>query len=397
MTKRILHVTPTMEAAAGGPPVVVERLMATADACGYEARLLTSGVDCPPGAVSLRSQKAALGGAGRAAVAKAVAEADILHLHTMWSPLNAVAAREARRLNKPYLLSPHGMLDPWSMAQKHLKKRIYLALIEARTIRGAARMLYTAEDERRLAEPITGPGPSAVIALGADRPPAPPETLRAEFLATHPDLAPRRRAIFLGRLHGKKRPEAALRAMATLRQTHPDACLLFAGSGEAEADLRRMTEELGLAEHVRFLGFLSGREKWQALAAAEAFVLPSQQENFAIALAEALHAGTPALLTRKVNIWREVTEAGAGWALDEDTLETSIATHLAALFDTPEKQTTASEAARTLAGRAFDWEISGRATHALYDEVLGDRDAGRTVTHPDRLPPGAQSDVCKIR
>lgn len=241
------------------------------------------------------------------------------------------------------------------------------------------------------------PGPSAVIALGADRPPAPPETLRAEFLATHPDLAPRRRAIFLGRLHGKKRPEAALRAMATLRQTHPDACLLFAGSGEAEADLRRMTEELGLAEHVRFLGFLSGREKWQALAAAEAFVLPSQQENFAIALAEALHAGTPALLTRKVNIWREVTEAGAGWALDEDTLETSIATHLAALFDTPEKQTTASEAARTLAGRAFDWEISGRATHALYDEVLGDRDAGRTVTHPDRLPPGAQSDVCKIR
>lgn len=370
MTPRILHVTPTMEAAAGGPPVVVERLMAGAETCGYGARVLTAGGPASAEAVLLPSQRAALSTAGRKTIAQTVAQADILHLHTMWSPLNAAAARAARQQGKPYVLSPHGMLDPWSMAQKRLKKQIYLGLVEGPLIKGAARMLYTAEDERQLAAPVTGPHPSAVIALGADRPPAPPNTLRAEFLATHPDFATRRRAIFLGRLHGKKRPEAALRAMTHLRQTHPDTCLLFAGSGEAEPDLRQMTETLGLRDHVRFLGFLSGREKWQALAAAEAFVLPSQQENFAIALAEALHAGTPALLTPKVNIWREVTEAGAGIALDEDDLETSIATHLAALFDHPDQQAAASDAARALAGRAFDWDISAQATHALYDEVL---------------------------
>ncbi|WP_299938736.1 glycosyltransferase [uncultured Pelagimonas sp.] len=379
MTRRVLHVSPYMDATAGGPPVVVEQLIAGAAANNYRADILTSAAFTSdngaalsqkwPEAVILPTQRAALTGQGKAQVEEAVSKADVVHLHTMWSPLVAQAARMARRHRVPYILSPHGMLDPYSVGQKALKKRLYLALIERATLRGAARMLFTAEDERRLAEPVTGPLPSAVIALGADAPPSAPEILRSEFAQRYPDLADRSLAIFLGRLHGKKRPEAAIKAMDHLRHDCPKACLMVVGSGPEEAELRALVAQRGLSEHVRFLGFLSGRDKWQAMAAAQVFVLPSRQENFAIALAEALHAGVPALVTRKVNIWREVTEAGAGAVLNEEDLEADLAKGCRMWFADPAQQAKAGRAARALAERAFDWSISATRTHALYDEV----------------------------
>lgn len=381
MTRRVLHVIPYLAAEAGGPPAVVERLVAHGAANGYDARVLSTaemasgrgeaeGPDA--GTTLLPTQRAAFYGSGKAQVNDALARADLLHLHTLWSPLVAQAALQARRLGVPYVLSPHGMLDPYSLGQKRLKKRLYLALIERRALDGAARLLFTADDERRLAAPIAGSSRAAVIALGADRPPAAPDILRTEFLAQHPDLQDRKRVIFLGRLHRKKRPRSALRAIAKIRECGDDVCLLIAGSGEAEPELRAMAREMDLGGNVRFLGFLAGRAKWQALAASDVFLLPSRQENFAIALAEALHAGVPALLTRQVNIWREVTDAGAGDLLDEDDLDESLAAGILAFVNHPPRQRAASEAARRLADQAFDWARSARETHRLYDRVLGE-------------------------
>lgn len=378
---RVLHVTPYLDASAGGPPVVVERLVAAAADNGYDATILTSAEMTADNGAALhsthadlalvQSQGAAFRGPGRQIVNTAVAAADILHLHTMWSPLAGLAAREAGRRGIPYVLSPHGMLDPYSFDQKRLKKQVYLALFERGTLKGTAKMLFTAEEERRLAAPLTGPLPSSVVALGADRPPAPPETLRDEFLDLYPDLANRPRAVFMGRLHDKKRPASTLRAMDIIRRTRPDAMLLMVGSGEAEAELRSLADELGLWDNLRFLGFLSGRSKWQALAAADLFLLPSRQENFAIALAEALHAGVPALLTKRVNIWEEVISAGAGALLDEDGIEDHLARECLAYFNDADRRTAASAAARQLSARAFDWSVSAARTHAVYDDVLG--------------------------
>ncbi|SEQ78569.1 Glycosyltransferase involved in cell wall bisynthesis [Loktanella sp. DSM 29012] len=383
MTLRVLHVSPYMAAAAGGPPVVVDRLVARAAANGADAHILTTTAYSDDSGAGLRRtypdltllphQRAALTGAGRAAVRRAVAQADILHLHTVWSPLTAVAAAAARRQGVPYVLSPHGMLDPYSLAQKRLKKRAYLALVEGRVLRGAARLIYTAQDERDLAAPVVGHDRADIVALGADAPPGDTAGLRAAFFARHPDLAGRSLALFLGRLDDKKRPETALQALNLVRSDHPDAGLLMVGTGPAEQALRNLTRQLGLQDAVRFTGFLSGQDKWQAMAACDLFVLPSRQENFAIALAEALHAGLPALLTRRVNIWREITGAGAGVVID-DTDEAAIPTHLAAgwrhwLVD-PAARIRAASAAGQLARAAFDWDDSAARTHAIYRAVL---------------------------
>jgi glycosyltransferase involved in cell wall biosynthesis len=376
---RVLHVTPYLDASAGGPPVVVERLVAEAATNGYEATILTTAKmttdggrklkDAQPGMIMLPSQRAIFDRHWRAQIKAAISAADLVHLHTMWSPLAAVAARQSIKKGVPYILSPHGMLDPYSTRQKWWKKRLYLSLVERRTIRGAARLLFTAEDERRLAEGLTGPMPSAVIALGADRPPASLAILRKEFLDQHPDLQNRKCAIFLGRLHEKKRPEIALRAFEKIKEVNPDFCLLIAGTGEEEQALHALSDTLGLGDVVRFLGFVKGREKWQALAGAKVFLLPSQQENFAIALAEALHAGLPALITGQVNIWREVVEAGAGKVLDPMNLDASLSALCLELLMDDKQQTNASRAAQALADKSFDWCASAKRTYALYDQI----------------------------
>ena len=114
-----------------------------------------------------------------------------------------------------------------------------------------------------------------------------------------------------------------LRSFEALAAAHPDAVLLMAGPGDAEylAELRRLAP--ASAGSIRWLGMLSGDSKWGALHAAEAFVLPSHQENFGIAVVEALACGKPTLISNKVNIWREIADDGAGLVEEDDRAGTS--------------------------------------------------------------------------
>jgi len=323
--------------------------------------------------VTLNGQFESLTLVGRARLATEIERADVVHLHTLWSPLVGAAARVARSLGKPYVLAPHGMLDPWSMKQKALKKRLYWATVEGWTARGAAALLFTTENERDLAmASVDIKAPAEVIALGADAPPASRAVLAKEFLSVHSDLAGRPIVIFLGRLHGKKRPEALIEAMPAILAERPDALAVFVGAGEqdCEQQLRRLAAELGVAGAVVFLGHRNGREKWQALAAASAFVLASQQENFAIAAVEALAMGLPVLLTRSVNIWSEVERARAGFIIDDVAIPASIAREIHRILSDDALGDALSQNAIRLARKKFDWRICAKRTCALYRSLV---------------------------
>jgi len=375
-----------MHPAAGGPPVVVERWAELASAHGWHARVLSTPALSPDGAQSLMtaaegryelflvsSALRTLWGASRERVHRLVQEADLVHLHTMWSPLNAIVARACSGSNKPYVISPHGMLDPYSLGIKSLKKRAYLRMVENRTIRGASGVLFTADDERDLAVAQIGQVPNpGVVALGADTPGASREALRARFRAAHPDLADTSLFIFLGRLHPKKRPDAVIRAMPAVRARQADAALLIVGGGQPDYvdGLKKLAANLGVGDCVHFLGLLTGDEKWSALAASRVFVLPSRQENFAIAVAEALQLGLPVLITDKINIWREIVGSGAGVLLREDRLEEDIASNATALLGDLEACRAMEHKARALALRAYTWPASVQRLCAYYDTVL---------------------------
>jgi glycosyltransferase involved in cell wall biosynthesis len=300
----------------------------------------------------------------------------------MWSPLNAIVAGVCRRNGKPYVISPHGMLDPYSLGIKALRKRAYFKMIESRTIRGASSVLFTAADERDLAVAQIGTVPNPVIVgLGADTPDTSRAALRARFRAAHPDLADKKLIVFLGRLHPKKRPEAAIRAMPAVRAKIPDAALLLVGGGQDGyvGGLKKLASELGVSDCVHFLGLLTGDEKWSALAASHVFALPSLQENFAIAVAEALQIGLPVLITERINIWREIVDAGAGIALQERRLEEDLARQATALLSDQHRCRDMEQKAQALALRAYTWPVSVQRLCAHYDAILESRKSARAA------------------
>jgi glycosyltransferase involved in cell wall biosynthesis len=253
------------------------------------------------------------------------AQYDAVVVHGIWQYHSFGVWRALHKTSTPYFVFPHGMLDPWfnrTYPLKHLKKLLYWPWAEYRVLRDAAAVLFTSEKERRLARESFKlyRANEVVVNYGTAAPEVDLQGAREEFLNAFPKLRDKRLLLFLGRIHEKKGVEELLRAFAA----GPDnEHLVIAGPCADEKyrqHLVRLTTEL--ANNVIFTGMLSGNRKWGAFAAAEAFILPSHQENFGIAVVEALACGTPVLISKQVNIWREIVGAGGGFAEDDDVAGT---------------------------------------------------------------------------
>ena len=213
---------------------------------------------------------------------------------------------------------------------------------------------------------MSGLPPGSVVPLGAGDPPDEPRAdLAAAFFEAFPDLRGKRVVLFLGRLHEKKGPDRLIAAFPEVRRAVPDAALALVGPGE-ERYVAGLKAAAG--EEVQFLGALSGRLKWAAYAAADVFVLPSFQENFALTVAEALRVGTPVVLTRHVNIWEDVTGAGAGAVCD--TEPASIAAAVTGLLTDDARRAAAGAAGVRLVADRFTWPAAARTLRGAYEEVI---------------------------
>lgn len=235
--------------------------------------------------------------------------------------------RVLRRKKVPYFVFTHGMLDPWfkhTYPLKHIKKWLYWPWAEYRVLRDASAVLFTCEEERLLARKSFWlyRAREAVVSFGTKAPPNDAGALRAHFYATHPELREKRVLLFLSRIHVKKGCDLLIEAFAKVAVQDPSLHLLMAGPDQTGwmSTLRAQAQRLGVAERITWPGMLQGDMKWGAFYASEAFVLPSHQENFGIAVAEALGCGLPVLISDKVNIWREIEADGAG-IVNTDTVE----------------------------------------------------------------------------
>ena len=157
------------------------------------------------------------------------------------------------------------------------------------------------------------------------------------FSNSFPQLRGKRLLLFLGRLHEKKGCELLLEAFVAARNSadvDPSLHLVMAGPCADQKYLEHLKRLAAENSAVTFTGMLAGSSKWGALSAADAFILPSHQENFGIAVVEALACGTPVLISKEVNIWREIDADQAGYAEDDDlrrdyTADRTLACHSA--------------------------------------------------------------------
>jgi glycosyltransferase involved in cell wall biosynthesis len=196
-----------------------------------------------------------------------------------------------------------------------------------------------------------------VVAYGTSAPPENATDARERFLSANENLRGKRLLLFLSRIHEKKGCDLLIRAFAEIARAHRDLHLVMAGPDQTGwvAHLKSLAHELGVQDRLSWPGMLQGQMKWGAFYCAEAFVLPSHQENFGIAVAEALGCGLPVLISDKVNIWHEVVEYRAG-LVAPDTLAGSGKLLSAWLTMTPAERQDMSERARALFRERFTVE-----------------------------------------
>ena len=253
---------------------------------------------------------------------------DRVIVNGIWQYLSFAAWRRYAGSSVPYYVFPHGMLDPWfkeTFPLKHLKKWLYWPWAEYRVLRDAAAVIFTSEEERFQARKSFWlyRCREKVSPLGVEAPPI-SSNAKSEFLSRYPQLQNSRNFLFLGRLHPKKGCDILLEAFARFR-SNDSISLILAGPDQVgwESDLRRQVTRLNLTNRVVFTGMLEGSMKQGAFASAEAFVLPSHQENFGISVVEALAVSVPVFISNRVNIWREIEADRAGYVESDDLAGTT--------------------------------------------------------------------------
>jgi glycosyltransferase involved in cell wall biosynthesis len=337
---RILDLIRSLDPAHGGTVEGLRQSVQATAALGHREEVLTLDAPDAPWLAGFPAPTHALGPvAGTYGYHAALlpwlrahaADYDAVVVHGLWQYPGLAAWRALRHSPVPYFVFCHGMLDPWFRRRyplKHLKKWLYWPWAEYRVLRDARAVLFTADEEARLAPQsfwlyrsrpvVVGHG----IAVDAHRARGDAEA----FLRAFPATRGKRCVLFMGRLHPKKGADLLIEAFARVCEDAPELHLVMAGpdSGGLRAALEARAVALGIAHRITWTGMLQGGLKWGALRAAAVFVLPSHQENFGVAVAEALALGLPVLVSRRVNIWREIVRAGAGLS-DEDSVEGTTA------------------------------------------------------------------------
>lgn len=383
---RVLHVIPAIATRYGGPGVVAVETVRALRAAGVDAMIATTDADGSDrldvrlGELiewdGIPAVVMPLGGGERfkwsGALARWLADHvdgfDLVDIHAVFSHSSVSAARACRRSDVPYVVRPHGALDPWSLTRKAWRKRLLLWWGVRQLLAGASFVQYTTADEQAGAEQALPWLPEGhVVPLGVDE---------ASFVEPSRD-AVRPYVLTMSRLEAKKSLELLIdvfHEVATGPFRHWR--LIVAGDGEPDyvSALHRRAAAGQAADRIEFPGWVQGGLKRSLLSGASLFASPSTQENFGLSLAEAMAAGVPVLVTPGVNLSGAVASAGAGWVVDRE--RAAIATALTHILGDDAGRLARGWAARGLADR-FRWRHSAAAVIRLYEAALAPRQVVR--------------------
>jgi glycosyltransferase involved in cell wall biosynthesis len=383
----VLHVIQSLDPAAGGPPVMAARLAAAQAALGAQTRIVSyrypdadlriaamigtiPGIGAvgleplsPPGKLERIFARQA-----RRRLASILQDVDLVHIHGVWDPLLYAAASHAAKLRKPYVLTPHGMLDTWSLQQKKWKKRLAMLLGYRRMMNRAAFLHFLNSDEHASVTRLGLSASSRIIPNGIFLEEMDPLPDRGAFRSAHPKLAQAKIILFLSRLHFKKGLDFLADAFAIIAAKFPDARLVVAGPDDgARIGFEAQIARLGLAHRVHLVGPLYGIQKLQALRDCNCFCLPSRQEGFSLAVTEAMACEIPVVISTECH-FPEVASEGAGIvaALNAGAIAAGIET----ILGDPQAARRMGIAGRAMVISRFTWPKVAQAMIEGYRQVI---------------------------
>lgn len=376
---QVLHIVDSMDPAMGGPPVSVSALAAAQAAAGHDVTIAwrrRPGVTVNPAAsfahvpgigsvkwhpfdFSLRSYVA--GAPIVAPLFDERASRIVVHGHGVWRPEFLRIASESRRRGIPYLIAPRGMLGPWSLSQKRLKKRIAWTLFWKKTLDGAAAIHALNEDEAQHVRDLGITAPIEIIPNGVYL-----EQVQA-VVTPYALPAGRSYVLFIGRLHLMKGLDILAEAFARVAPALPDLDLVVAGPDDGdEARFRGMTRDLGIESRVHMVGPIYGKAKYELMAGAKCLCAPSRQEGFSMSIVEALGMGLPVVISRECHL-PEVGPAGAGRVVELQV--EAVADGLLGLLRNSQQLQGAGAAARALVTQRFQWPAIAQQTLRIYERL----------------------------
>jgi len=324
---------------------------------------------------AIRSLQNALLGLGHEvsinARAIAAGDAAAVHFHGLWQRNFPALARECRRLGVPYIVSPHGMLEPWARRHKWWKKLPYFHLVEKRWIAGAACILATGNPEAQRLRAIFPGKRIESLPLGLT------DTARPDYTAAREGLGWRDDEIillYLSRIHEKKGLDMLLTALAELRESErmsvSSSRLVIVGPEEQPEYAARcrdfVARNSARLPRTEWRGAVWGAERWRYFQGADLFCLPTHSENFGLAVLEACQVGTPVLTTTETP-WTDALGGGRGFIAKPEVAD--IRAQLARFFVSPRNSAAERDALAAWAWENFDWKELAPRYAALYAGV----------------------------
>ncbi len=386
---RILNLIPSVDPARGGSIEAVRQLQKPLEARGHSYEIAS--LDAPD-APFLKDYWAKVHARGPARgfyaysptfhrdLARILRNFDAVIVHGIWQYHAFGGWRALRKTGMPYAVYPHGMLDPYfrrTFPLKHLKKWLVWPWSEFQILKDAGAVCFTGESEKLLARESFWlyKAKERVVGLGTSAPEENFDASREAFLAQFPALQNRRFLLYIARIAPKKGLDLLLEAFAALfaeGKLPPHLDLVIAGPDSdgwcAELEAKFISPQL--SKRIIWTGMIGGDLKWGAFHACDAFVLPSHQENFGLAVAEALARAVPVLISDQVNIWREIEAENAGFIAPDTPFGTrKLLESWLALSET--ERDTMRENARRCFESHFTIDGAGAKLAACLEEIRG--------------------------
>ena len=382
---RVLHVIPSVDERSGGPATAIVPMCRALMQEGVEVLLLSTTAGLPAEmvrgevldhkgvpAIFFQSQ---LGESFKYSrplsswLRSNIHNFGLAHIHAVFNHSSVAAAHVCKKFGVPYVVRPLGTLDPWSMTQKSLRKRLFWQVSGRGIMGGAAAVHYTSEAEKASTESSLGLNHGRVIPLGI------------EVVSNSAGERARDRYILvLSRLHPKKGLDVFVDAFLSLVEMPQFAewRLVIAGDGPVEYVSMLKAKASSRRDKITFTGWIDGDEKNAVLSGASLLVLPSRQENFGLCVMEAMAHSVPVLVSPNVNLAVEIAAANAGWIVPLDKI--ALAEKLAEALSDPEELTRRGLAGLQLSQK-YAWENSARELADLYQTLIQKRNNGGAHVH----------------
>jgi glycosyltransferase involved in cell wall biosynthesis len=298
-----------------------------------------------------------------------ISDCDLMHVHGVWETWLMFCAYAARRSNVPYVITPHGMLDPWSLSQKKTKKKIALKLGYKRFLDKAAFIHVLNEDEGNLLKPLNIRSsvrlvPNGVFLQDFDENSNTVDQSDKIRTCVNGDQY----ILFMSRIHYKKGIDLLIQGFNQVHEKDSNIHLVIAGPDYGEqSKLESLVDQLGLQDKVHFVGVLYGKAKIAALKHALCFCLTSRQEGFSIAILEALASKLPVVISGQCH-FDEVRQRSAGFVV---TLEAGeIADALNRIIENDKARRAMGISGYDIIKQKYTWDRIASEFLGLYEEVI---------------------------